>query len=79
MSKPIPTNDPIESDPHVPDNVHRAHAAGTGREEEAASGDPQPHIPRGHKGDPTHDTWQQLDEERVQTVKEEMPAPEKAK
>jgi hypothetical protein len=78
MTKPEPTNDPLQSDPHQqPDNVHRAHAAGTGREDEAASGDPQPRVPRGDKGDPTHDTWQQIDESKVQTVKEEMPAPEK--
>lgn len=79
MSKPVQTNDPVESPPESPDNVHRTHAAGTGREREAASGDPQPHVFKGDKGDPTHDTWQQIDEERVQTVKEEMPAPEKAK
>lgn len=76
MSKPEQTNDPHQSDPKVqPDNVHRAHATGTGREDEASSGDPQPHVPKGHKGDPTHDTWQQIDEEKVQTAKEEMPSP----
>lgn len=75
MSKPPQTNDQLESDPHDPDNIHRTHAAGTGREEEATSGDPQPHVPRGEKGDPTHDTWQQLDEGKVQTVKEELPSP----
>jgi hypothetical protein len=79
MAKPLQTNDAIESDPHDPDNVHRTHAAGTGRENEANSGDPQPHVSQGHKGDPTHDTWQQIDEDRVQTTKEEHPAPEKAK
>jgi hypothetical protein len=78
MSKPIQTNDPIESAADERDNVHRKHAAGTGREDEAASGDPQPHVPPEEKGDPTHDTWQQIDEEKVQTAKEEMPAPDKA-
>jgi hypothetical protein len=79
MSKPLITNDPIESPRHDPDNVHRAHAVGTGREDKAASGDPQPHVPDGRESDPTHDTWQQLDEDRVQTTKEEHPAPAKAR
>jgi hypothetical protein len=78
MAKPPQTNDPIESDPHDPDNVHRQHAAGTGRENEAASGDPQPHVPEGDNGDPTRDKWERLDESRVQTSKEEMPAPKEA-
>lgn len=79
MSKPIQTNDPIESPPDDRGNVHRVHAMGTGREDKAASGDPQPHIPLGQKGDPTHDTWQQIDEDRVQTTREEYPAPQKAR
>lgn len=78
MSKPLVTNDPVDNPSDDRDNVHRTHAAGTGRENEAASGDPQPHVPDGHAGDPTHDTWQQIDEDRVQTTKEEHPAPGKA-
>lgn len=75
MAKPPQTNDQLENNPRDPDNIHRAHAAGTGREHEAASGDPQPHVPEGDAGDPTRDSWEQIDESKVQTAKEEMPSP----
>lgn len=75
MAKPIQTNDQTESDPRDNDTVHRAHAAGTGRENAASSGDPQPHVPDGDTGDPTRDSWSDIDEGKVQTAKEEMPAP----
>ena len=74
--KPPQTNDQCENNPRDPDNVHRVHATGTGRENVASSGDPQPHVPDGDVGDPTRDSWEEIDEGKVQTAKEEMPSPQ---
>jgi hypothetical protein len=30
-------------------------------------------VPKGDPGDPTRDTWERINREKVQTVKEEMP------
>ncbi len=36
-------------------------------------------VPKGDPGDPTRETWERINRDKVQTTKEEMPSPDKPK
>lgn len=63
MAKPAVTNDPHQPDPSMPSCPVDSHRK------------TQTPVPNGDKGDPTRDTWQEISGDKVQTRREEMPAP----
>ena len=69
-------NNVSKADPVDADDVHQAHDVAANKSDNKQGIGKQAHVPKGHPGDPTRDTWERISGQKVMTTKEEMPSPE---
>lgn len=55
------------------ENVHGATSSQPAPKDAQDESTQQTSVPKGDPGDPTRDTWERINREKVQTAKEEMP------
>jgi hypothetical protein len=84
MAQQNQKNTDSSTDKNATESVHGKRAHGTdegnvGAGKESAQAAAQTPVPKGDPGDPTRETWERINRDKVQTTKEEMPSPQQPK